>query len=229
MNKTTKILLVVGIILVVVAAGFFAFTKMNKPANNDSKPEVNGTTTAQNEEGKPEAQEEPVKGNLNITNVDELTALVDKLYEGVEVFPSVATMPLDLEALDADGLKYSTGLSSKDNIDFGVVSEPMIGSQPYSMVLIKVKDAAKANEVAKEMVENINPNKWICVSAEKIYATTSGDIVCLVMAADEMAKPVFENFKKEAGKVGQEYVETNARAMDESLPEVEVVNGPEGL
>lgn len=225
MNKTTKILLVVGIILVVVAAGFFAYTKMNKPANNDSKPEANGEV-----QEKPNAQEEePVKGNLNITNVDELTALVDKLYEGVEIFPSITTMPLDLEALDADGLKYSTGLSSKDNIDFGLVSEPMIGAQPYSMVLIKVKDAAKANEVAKEMVENINPNKWICVSAEKIYATTSGDIVCLVMAADEMAKPVFENFKKEAGKVGKEYVETNPRAMDESLPEAEIVNGPEGL
>ena len=58
------------------------------------------------------------------------------------------------------------------------------------------------------MKENIDTRKWICVSAEKVYSTSSGDIVCLVMSSEEMAKPVYEKFKELAGNVGEEYTKT---------------------
>ena len=142
-----------------------------------------------------------------ITSAEDLSALVDKVYEGREdTLPSLMTMPIDLT--DADSVNAMTGLENGDNLDYLVVSEPMINAQAYSFVLAKVKDGVNANEVAKTMSENINTRKWICVSAEKLYATSSGDVVCLVMSSEEMAKPVYEKFKELAGTVGQEYEKT---------------------
>ena len=46
------------------------------------------------------------------------------------------------------------------------------------------------------MLDNINMNKWICVSAEKLYITNNGNVIFLVMSSEEIAKPVYENFKK---------------------------------
>ena len=45
-------------------------------------------------------------------------------------------------------LKSSTGLDSAEEISEAAVSEAMIGSIPYSMVLVRVKDAANARAVA---------------------------------------------------------------------------------
>ena len=42
-------------------------------------------------------------------------------------------------------------------------------------------------------------------SAEKVYTTSSGDVICLVMASQDMAKPIYEKFKLLAGNVGQEF------------------------
>ena len=64
------------------------------------------------------------------------------------------------------------------------------------------------------MSEQIDTRKWICVSAEKLYATNSGDVVCLVMSNEEWAKPVYDGFKELAGQVGEEYTKT------EELPEL---------
>lgn len=142
-----------------------------------------------------------------ITSADDLSALVDQVYEGREdTLSSLMTQTIDVT--DADFVKSMTGLENGDNLEYLVVSEPMINAQAYSFVLAKVKDGVNANEVAKTMSENIDTRKWICVSAEKLYATSSGDVVCLVMSSEEMAKPVYEKFKELAGTVGQEYEKT---------------------
>lgn len=146
-------------------------------------------------------------GGLNLSTSEEMIALVADVYEGLELFSSLATSELDIT--DIDALTYATGLTSTDKIDAVISSEPMMSSQAYSMVLVKVKDPADADSIAKEMSENINPNKWICVSAEKVYATSSGNIAFLVMSNAEMAESVFNNFKSVAGTVGQEYVLDN--------------------
>ena len=51
----------------------------------------------------------------------------------------------------------------------------MMSSQAYSLVLVKVKDGVDANNIAKTMSEKIDTRKWICVSAEKLYATSSNE------------------------------------------------------
>ena len=185
MNKGSKIVMVVVAVLAVIAIVVIAM---------NSKP----------------------KSNLDpITSAEDLTALVDKIYEGVEIeMPMVMSQALDVT--QADMVNYMTGLENGENLEYVVVSEPLMSSQAYSLILAKVKEGVDPSKVAQEMNENINERIWICVTAEKIYATNSGDVVCLVMSNEETAKAVYENFKTLAGTVGEEFERT---AEEPELPE----------
>lgn len=197
------ILIIVAIIAVI--AGVVIFTNSNNEEVNVGV--ENEVQTGTVEDTNFNENTEPI----NVQSVQDLTALVDKVYEGLELFPSLATMELDLT--DMDMVTYETGLTSVEDVDGIVVSAPMMSSQAYSMILVKAKDASKADAIAKEMKDNVDPNKWICVSAEKVYATSCGNVAFLVMTNADMADDVYESFKKYAGNVGTEYSRENA--MDE--------------
>ena len=183
MKKSVKILIAVIAVLVVIAivATVIVFN-MKKDQNQSSN------------------------SKLTIASTEDMKGLIDQMYQGLETFPSVMTNVVDIA--DQNAVTNATGLISTDKIDAVVVSEPMISSQAYSAVLVKVKDAKDADSIAKEMNEKVDARKWICVAAEKIYSTSSGNIVCLVMSSEEMAKPVYDKFKELAGGIGQEYSRT---------------------
>lgn len=202
MSKTVKIIIVVALVIALVAVvGGFLMMKNSKPASN-----------------------------LSVNSAEDLTALVDQIYSNVSIeMPMLQTMPL--ETTDADMVKSFTGLDSAEDIEYLVASEPMMSSQAYSLVLVKVKDGVDADAVAKTMNENIDARKWICVTAEKVYTVASGDVVCLVMSNEETANTVYESFKTLAGAVEQEYVRIEAEpelpedmliAPDDAETEVEV-------
>ena len=147
------------------------------------------------------------ESNLNINNNDDLVSLINQIYEGVTIeMPRLQTQALDVT--DANMVKTFTGLDSTENIENLVVSEPLMSSQAYSLVLVKVKDGANINEMAKAMNENIDVRKWICVSAEKVYTATSGNVICLVMTNADTAKAVYDSFKAIAGGIEKEYERT---------------------
>ena len=158
-------------------------------------------------------KEETKTNTVKIEKAEDLSNLINEIYKGKEEnLPRLNTQIVDVN--DADAIKNATGLENGNDFEFVAISEPMMSSQAYSLVLAKVKDNVNANNIAKEMSEKIDTRKWICVSAEKLYATSSEDIVCLVMSSEEWAKPVYDEFKKLAGKIGEEYTKT------EEIPEL---------
>lgn len=188
MNKTVKTILIAVVVVALVVAVCYAVFVVN---------------------GNPKTNLEP------ITSAQDLEALVSNIYEGQgELYSSLMTQVVDVT--DNDSVPYYTGLENGGNLEYLVVSEPMMMSQAYSLVLAKVKDGVDANSVAKEMSDNIDTRKWICVSAEKLYATNSGDVVFLIMTNEEMATPIYEKFKTLAGSVGEVYEKTEEPA---ELPE----------
>ena len=164
------------------------------------------------------------KSNLNINNNDDLVSLINQIYEGVTIeMPRLQTQALDVT--DANMVKTFTGLDSTENIENLVVSEPLMSSQAYSLVLVKVKDGANINDMAKAMNENIDVRKWICVSAEKVYTATSGNVICLVMTNADTAKVVYDSFKAIAGGIDKEY----ERTVEEPVFPTEETETPEAV
>ena len=164
------------------------------------------------------------KSSLKISSSEDLTKLIEDIYEKKEKpFPSLETTEIDVS--DETMVSSVTGLEDGDKLEYLVVSEPMISSQAYSFVLAKVKSGVNSDSIAKEMFDNINPRKWICVSAEKVCATSSGDVACLIMTNKENTDDIFEGFKEVAGNVGKEYtkdVQEEELPDDMMIPSVEV-------
>lgn len=185
MEKSKKIAIIVVAIIAIVAVVVAIVMNSNK----DSKKEENTSKLGE------------------INSVEDLEKIIDKVYEGKEDdLPMLETQTIDVT--DERLVQTYTGIANGQDLEYLVVSEPLMNAQAYSFVLAKVKNGVDANKIAKDMSDNIDTRKWICVSAEKLYATNSGNIVCLVMADADWAKLVYDSFKELAGTVGEEYEKT---------------------
>ena len=103
------------------------------------------------------------------------------------------TMPTVLDLSDTtemgmQNLKYYTGLDNADLISEAVVSEAAIGSIAFSLVLVRVKDAANAQTVAETMHAGVDPRKWVCVEADDMMTVGKDDVVMLVMISSSFAE-----------------------------------------
>lgn len=176
-------------------------TKPNKPSDTEQPeiPEV-PAPDAGLPETKPETKPDNAGSNDASVDLSGKTAaeIISMIYEKKPVDLDLETDTLDLS--DADAVKLIAGLSSTDGIKEIAVSEPMMGSQAYSMVLVRVSDSANAASVAQTMKDNINPRKWICVEADDIKAASKGDLALFFMVDSEFADTVTASEIMEAFK-----------------------------
>lgn len=123
------------------------------------------------------------KADGNKATAGKLSSIIDKIYEQKKPDFGVATVEVDIN--DADSLKYNTGLENKDNIKEVSISEPLIGSQAYSLVLVRVNSSADTEAIAKAMKDGIDKRKWICVEADDLRVAACDDVVMLCMVSTE--------------------------------------------
>lgn len=115
------------------------------------------------------------------------------------------TIPVDLTDTSEDGLwavTYNTGLESAEGLTDIAVYEPMMGSMAFSMVLVRVSDAANAKTVAETMKANIDTRKWICVAADELLVAGYSDTVMLIMLDSSLglsAQSFVDTFKAVCG------------------------------
>ena len=109
-------------------------------------------------------------------------------------------LPVDLA--DADATWYFTGLSDAAQITDVAVYEPMMGSQAFSLVMVRTAEGVDVKEVAQQMKDNIDPRKWICVGADEIMAAGYGDAVMFIMVDSQLglsAQTYVDAFKTVCG------------------------------
>lgn len=124
--------------------------------------------------------------------------IIEKIYteKSVEFAPMTLT-PDDPDYGSMWDWTYYTGLSDGSKVKEAAVSEPMMGSIPFSLVVLRVNDAGDAKAVAEEMKAGIDTRKWICVEAGSLQVAGYGDVVMLIMCDD--AKPFVDAFKAVCG------------------------------
>ena len=135
------------------------------------------------------------------------------------VLPELETMKVDIKNIDE--VTSYTGLKTNDGIESIVVSAPLITAQAYSVAIVKVKDNADVEKIKQEMLDNIDMRRWICVSAEQLYITNSGNVIFSVMADKDVAKAVYNDFKKYVNNnIGKELEKSNNEENIELPPEM---------
>lgn len=153
-----------------------------------------------------------VSGKENTSSL-ETTKDIIKMINSINkdnknVLPELETMKIDVKNIDE--VTSYTGLTSNDNIESIVVSVPMMTAQAYSVAVVKVKDNADVEKIKQEMLDNIDMRRWICVSAEQLYITNSGNVIFSVMTDKDIAKAVYDDFKKYVNnEIGKELEKAN--------------------
>ena len=167
-----------------------------------------------------------VSGKENTSSLEttkdiiKMISIINK--DNKNVLPELATMKINVKNIDE--VTSNTGLTSNDDIESIVVSVPLITSQAYSVAVVKVKDTADVEKIKQEMLDNIDMGRWICVSAEQLYITNSGNVIFSVMTDKDIAKAVYDDFKKYVNnEIGKELEKTNDEGSIELPPEMTIV------
>jgi hypothetical protein len=141
-----------------------------------------------------EEENNDVTGMVHLEGTDDVNAFIDEVYGAVseDMLPS-SLMTNELSLDDADTIEYHTGLVDLDGIEGIYLSEPMMSSVAYSAIYVRTNDTADAQAIRDAIMENVNPSKWVCVTAEKQSAVILGNDVFFVMGAPETVDAVMEN------------------------------------
>ena len=161
------------------------------------------------------------KGNTSsLETTKDIIKMINSINkDNKNVLPELETMKIDVKNIDE--VTSYTGLTSNDNIESIVVSVPMMTAQAYSVAVVKVKDNADVEKIKQEMLDNIDMRRWICVSAEQLYITNSGNVIFSVMTDKDIAKAVYDDFKKYVNNnIGKELEKSNDEENIELPPEM---------
>jgi len=177
-NKT--IVSRIGMLAVIMALSMTAVTGCGSKSGDRTSDEVSSEENAD------------TAGMVHLNSADEVSAFFDEVYGGVaeDLLPMGGAMTSELDLGDADMLSYHTGLTNLDGIEGVYLSESMISSTAYSAVYIRTTDDADAESIRKQLMDNINPAKWVCVSAEQQYAVIFGNDIFFVMGHQDTASEV---------------------------------------
>ena len=92
-----------------------------------------------------------------------------------------------------DNIPYYIGTEDIEYEEI-LASEPMMGSIAHSVVLVRMKDGADIEKAKQEILDNVDPRKWVCVGVEKedVIVKNKGNLIILIVVEDETAREKIE-------------------------------------
>lgn len=119
-----------------------------------------------------------------------LEDLVEKLYDNVDV------PPYETVRLDSSNFEFFAFVPYDDSLS-AVAADALVNITPHSVVVIRAENGNGASLV-KKVVENADPNKWLCVGSEIVNVAYTDHYVLLIMSEKAIADDIAENFKNMA-------------------------------
>ncbi len=158
-------------------------------SSNTSKPSGGNSSTGGSSPGstgnsgssKPSEPEKPAETEKSLTD------LMTSILSGVET-PGYA-----ITELAAEQYPLYLFIDQPEGAQ-AVTADSLIGSIAHSVVLMRLPDGADVSGIAKQVKDNADPRKWICVEAEKVIVKTKGNLVLLVMSTTDIADAIAANF-----------------------------------
>lgn len=136
------------------------------------------------------------KGQSSPFDGKDLTDVVLDIYDKAADFELGLMDPVLVET---DMIPYYIGAEDTTGIKEVAASEPLMNVVPYSLCLIRLEDGADVEAIRKNIFEQANASKWICVSADKVTVNNAGNVILLLMASSENTDKVYKAFEQLAG------------------------------
>ncbi len=144
-----------------------------------------------------------------------LPELINAIYANHSVDLNLSD-PTAVDLSNSDQISYYLGLTDASKLKEAYYSEALIGSQAYSLVVVRANSAKDAASVAQSMFDGINQNKWICVTANAVAAGAYGDTAMLVMANTDLGETLTTDLRAA-------YASAVGGALDVSLDRVDTL------
>ncbi len=83
--------------------------------------------------------------------------------------------------IDEENVTYYLG--KEIEFEEAIASESMMMTSAYSVCLVRMKEDADIEQAKQDILDNVNPYKWICVGVDedKIIVDNIGDVIILIM------------------------------------------------
>lgn len=208
MKKIISLILIVGMLAAVLVScgnsdpnnttGSSDTTASTETTENTGSSESTTETTGST--GKPEEVKNTdysVEDLMNkvIESIGGKVTTIDEC-DGSE-FEIMLSGPTHFSVSDANEGKYYSGISESASLveDDAVWNESvMMGGEPFSMVIVKLKDAKDGDKVKEEMLGGVNMRKWICRNAEYLITVNNGNYVLMVMCSKANCEKIADAF-----------------------------------
>lgn len=187
MKKILSLILVVGMLAAMLAS----CGKTDKPDSTSATTE----TTGKPEEIKNTDYSVEDLMNKIIETIGGKVTEIDE-YDGSE-FEIMLTGPQHFSISNADEGKYYSGISESASLveDDAVWNEnAMMGGDPFSMVVVKLKNAADGDTVKNEVFGGVNMRKWVCRNADYLITVNNGNYVLMVMCSKATCEKIADAF-----------------------------------
>ena len=168
-------------------------------STNDKTPTTTQTPTATPETTTPATDDAVI--DRNTTDDGIVIVNGDKVDEQLELIAKelYAALPEKMDyvfyILDDASFESYTFVPYQEGIE-GVSADPMITSIPHSLVLLKITDNdIDGKELAKQIEENADLNKWICVSADSKKAIYKDGYIMFVMSDKDTVDTFVKTFE----------------------------------
>lgn len=191
MKNKSVIVIFITLLVLVVITGVVVF--------NASKNESNLTSVTLNSNGK-------------------IKKFINQVYDQIPKDDMMSVESVNIDLNDEYALNSYLGLQDKDKIQCAVASEPLMTSSAYSFVVASLKDGSNAQEVANEILNGVNPRKWICVEAEQTNVIFKDNVVVLVMTDKDLATSITNAVKTKLNVTDANVLEKENVDGDYELP-----------
>lgn len=145
--------------------------------------------------------ENPDDGENTQITTPTASVVMDKMTNIVAKAGAEVMAPMQ-DAITAESSLGFIALSEEDfntYVTESVVYESMISPAFQSICIVKVNDTSKIADLKKSILDNSNPRKWICTSAEKAVVVDCGEYIMLAMSTEDLCDKLVTAFGQEMG------------------------------
>ena len=172
MKKYTLLTILIILILTLTACGGAADTT-TEGVGADTLPDV--TTTES------DSTDKTPDGNAFTEGSAE--AMLQTLMSGLETgLEPLMTEKVNLR--DKNTFQYHFFVPLTSAVTEGAFCQPMIGSVPFFVGILKVNTAEEAKDLAEDILDNVNYRKLVCAEFKKAHTRAVGNTVVLIMDID---------------------------------------------
>ena len=95
--------------------------------------------------------------------------------------------------LNDENIEYYIGTKDIEYTE-AIARESMVGAIAHSVILIRAEDDANIADIKKEIKENVDPRKWVCVGVpiEDVIIKNKGNLIIVIIVEDEVGRESIE-------------------------------------